>query len=177
MHDTQTPCYQVTSGEWRMRESNPRPPACKADFGPAPRSFFSTICRSSLLGRISAYAAVGAAMCVLSASASAAPGYKKNPTWQDFKSEATPYEYSTLKRIALCEMGSGPKVKGSPWRVRWSRGRTLPRYSSAFGIWNGNFAETKRITGLPWPTANPAAEATHALALARRYGFSAWACF
>jgi len=116
-------------------------------------------------------------MCVLSASAAAAATYTKNPTWQDFKDEATTYEYATLKRIALCEMGSGPKVKGSPWRVRWSRGTTLPKYSSAFGIWNGNFAETRRITGLPWPTTNPAVEAFHALALARRYGFSAWSCF
>lgn len=96
-------------------------------------------------------------------------------TWSDFKARATAYEYATLHRIAECEMGTGPKVKGSPWRVKW--GVLYGTYSSAFGIWNGNFATTRAITGYPWPTSVPAEEAFHALALARKYGFSAWGCF
>ena len=105
----------------------------------------------------------------------AAQEYPPRPTWQDFRARSTAYEYDTLHRIARCEMGDGPQVKGSPWRVRF--GLVLPRYSSAFGIWNGNFAYTRGATGYPWPTSNPAEEAFHALALARRYGFSAWSCF
>ena len=101
--------------------------------------------------------------------------YPPSPSWSDFRSRATSYEYATLHRIAKCEMGDGPRVKGSPWRVRF--GLVLPRYSSAFGIWNGNFAYTREATGYPWPTSVPAEEAFHALALARRYGFSAWSCF
>lgn len=101
--------------------------------------------------------------------------YPPNPSWADFKARATEYEYSTLHRIAVCEMRSGPKVKGSPWRVQW--GVLYGTYSSAFGIWNGNFATTRAITGYPWPTSVPAEEAFHALALARKYGFSAWGCF
>lgn len=101
--------------------------------------------------------------------------YPAKPTWSDFKTRATAYEYATLHRIAQCEMGTGPKVKGSPWRVKW--GVLYGTYSSAFGIWNGNFATTRAITGYPWPTSVPAEEAFHALALARKYGFSAWGCF
>lgn len=101
--------------------------------------------------------------------------YPANARWADFKARATAYEYATLHRIAQCEMGTGPKVKGSPWRVRW--GVLYGTYSSAFGIWNGNFATTRAITGYPWPTSVPAEEAFHALALARKYGFSAWGCF
>ena len=101
--------------------------------------------------------------------------YPAKPTWADFRARATAYEYATLHRIAECEMGTGPKVKGSPWRVKW--GVLYGTYSSAFGIWNGNFATTRAITGYPWPTSVPAEEAFHALALARKYGFSAWGCF
>jgi len=101
--------------------------------------------------------------------------YPAKPTWSDFKARASAYEYATLHRIAECEMGTGPKVKGSPWRVKW--GVLYGTYSSAFGIWNGNFATTRAITGYPWPTSVPAEEAFHALALARKYGFSAWGCF
>ncbi len=141
-----------------------------------------------------AIAASAAALVLLPSSAAAKPcsahqgdakaaclehrakqAYPAKPTWSDFKARATAYEYATLHRIAECEMGTGPKVKGSPWRVKW--GVLYGTYSSAFGIWNGNFATTRAITGYPWPTSVPAEEAFHALALARKYGFSAWGCF
>jgi hypothetical protein len=99
--------------------------------------------------------------------------YPRKPSWRDFKSRATPYEYATLRRIAVCEMGGSGR--GEPWNVRW--GVLYSKYSSAFGIWNGNFAYTRAATGYRWPTKNKAEEAFHALALAKRYGFSAWACY
>ncbi len=99
--------------------------------------------------------------------------YPSNPTWRDFKKRATSYEYATLRRIAVCEMGG--TGRGEPWDVRW--GVLYSTYSSAFGIWNGNFAYTRAATGYRWPTSNKAEEAFHALALAKRYGFSAWGCF
>jgi len=99
--------------------------------------------------------------------------YPSAPTWKDFKSRATAYEYATLRRIAVCEMGGSGK--GEPWDVKW--GVLYSTYSSAFGIWNGNFAYTSQATGYKWPTSNKAEEAFHALSLARRYGFSAWGCF
>lgn len=103
----------------------------------------------------------------------AADPYPTAPTWKDFKSRATKYEYATLRRIAVCEMGGSGR--GEPWDVRW--GVLYRTYSSAFGIWNGNFAYTSRATGYKWPTSNKAEEAFHALSLARKYGFSAWVCF
>jgi len=99
--------------------------------------------------------------------------YPTKPTWQDFKARTTNYEYNTLRHIAMCEMGGSGK--GEPWDVRW--GVLYSTYSSAFGIWNGNFAYTRQATGYSWPTPNKAEEAFHALSLAKRYGFSAWGCF
>jgi len=99
--------------------------------------------------------------------------YPPKPTWADFKARATATEYSTLRRIAVCEEGGSGS--GEPWNVRW--GFQASRYSSAFGIWNGNFAYTRQVTKYNWPTSNKAEEAFHALALARRYGFSAWGCY
>lgn len=99
--------------------------------------------------------------------------YPSKPTWADFKARATSYEYATLRRIAVCEMGGSGR--GEPWDVRW--GVLYGTYSSAFGIYNANFAYTSSATGYSWPTANKAEEAFHALSLARKYGFSAWGCF
>ena len=165
--------------------------ACSPEFARVSRAMFPFCSLGSVA--IVALGALGAT----SATASAAPSapcakhvgekrvaclkyrarqpYPSRATWADFRSRATPYEYDTLHRIARCEMGDGPRVKGSPWRVRF--GLVLPRYSSAFGIWNGNFTYTRAATGYDWPTSVPAEEAFHALALARRYGFSAWSCF
>lgn len=99
--------------------------------------------------------------------------YPPHPTWAEFKARATDYEYATLRRIGVCEEGGSGS--GEPWNIRWGfQGST---YSSAFGIWNGNFAYTRSVTGYSWPTSNKAEEAMHALSLARRYGFSAWGCF
>lgn len=181
-------------------ESSPHAGAKRAGVSPGPRRRI-TATRGPVVrawGDKLAAGAVGLVLCgFIPATASAAPSapcakhvgekrvaclkyrarqpYPSRPTWADFRSRATPYEYDTLHRIARCEMGEGPRVKGSPWRVRF--GLVLPRYSSAFGIWNGNFTYTRAATGYDWPTSVPAEEAFHALALARRYGFSAWSCF
>lgn len=164
--------------------------ACSPEFAPVSRGMFP-FCSLAVVGGLAVLA--GFSTPALAASSSgpcskhvgekkvacvkyrARQAYPARPTWADFRSRATAYEYATLHRIARCEMGDGPRVKGSPWRVRF--GLVLPRYSSAFGIWNGNFAYTRSATGYSWPTAVPAEEAFHALALARRYGFSAWSCF
>lgn len=98
--------------------------------------------------------------------------YPPRPTWAEFKNRAGGY-YAPLRQIAVCEMGG--TGKGEPWDVRW--GLLYSKYSSAFGIWNGNFAYTSQATGYPWPTSNKAEEAFHALALAKRYGLSAWGCW
>ncbi len=98
--------------------------------------------------------------------------YPPKPTWREFKARAGAY-YAPLRQIAVCEMGG--TGKGEPWDVRW--GVLYSKYSSAFGIWNGNFAYTSQATGYRWPTANKAEEAFHALALAKRYGLSAWGCW
>jgi hypothetical protein len=105
--------------------------------------------------------------------------FPARPTWAEFAARATAYEEATLLRIGECEMGNGPKVAGAPgrWsRLRW--GLDLPTYSTAFGIANVNGAYIRSATGgYSFPGATPAEEALGALALARRYGFSAWSCF
>ena len=51
-------------------------------------------------------------------------------------------------------------------------------YSTAFGIANVNGAYIRSATGgYSFPGATPAEEALGALALGRRYGWSAWSCF
>lgn len=112
-------------------------------------------------------------------AARARVAFPARPTWTDFTARATAYEEATLLRIGECEMGTGPKVAGAPgrWsRLRW--GLDLPTYSTAFGIANVNGAYIRSATGgYSFPGATPAEEALGALALARRYGFSAWGCY
>jgi hypothetical protein len=99
--------------------------------------------------------------------------YPAHPKWSDFKRIATPYEFRTLRSIGLCEEGGS--ARREPWSLRFGfRGGT---YSSAYGIWNGNAAYIKQRTGYGFATGDPAVESLGALALARRYGFSAWGCF
>jgi hypothetical protein len=111
-------------------------------------------------------------------AARARVAFPARPTWADFTARATAYEEATLLRIGECEMGTGPKVAGAPgrWsRLRW--GLDLPTYSTAFGIANVNGAYIRTTTGYAFPGATPAEEALGALALGRRYGWSAWGCF
>jgi hypothetical protein len=66
----------------------------------------------------------------------------------------------------------------SPWAsLRW--GLNYSRYSTAFGIWNGNGAYIRSATGgYSFPGATPAEELLGAKALADgpARGFSGWAC-
>lgn len=108
--------------------------------------------------------------------------YPPKVTWQEALDRLTPYEESALLAIGECEMGTGPQVRAGkygPKSGRWSRlrwGLNLPRFSTAFGIWNGNGAYITATTGYRFPEATPAEGVLNAAALARRYGFSAWAC-
>lgn len=114
--------------------------------------------------------------------------YPPRPTWREAMARTSRTERAVMLRIGRCEMGTRspgykrPPTKGhpparSPWAsLRW--GLDLPRYSSAFGIWNGNGAYIRQATGgYSFPGATPAEGLLGAVALARRYGFSAWACY
>ena len=113
--------------------------------------------------------------------------YPKNPTWVEAMKRTSPTEQAVMYRIGVCEMSTRdpgytkPPTAGHPpakskWaKLRW--GIDLPRYSSAFGIWNGNGRYINATTGYSFPGATPAEGLLGAVALARRYGFSAWACY
>jgi len=114
--------------------------------------------------------------------------YPPRPTWREAMARTSRTERAVMLRIGRCEMGTRspgykrPPTKGHPparsaWAsLRW--GLDLPRYSSAFGIWNGNGAYIRQATGgYSFPGATPAEGLLGAVALARRYGFSAWACY
>lgn len=152
-------------------------------------------------------AVVGAAVLALPTAATAAPcqyhkgkdrqaciahrdaqAFPKGVTWKEALDRLTPYEEATLLRIGLCEMGTqrndvrkwgvhGPR-SGAWATLRW--GLNLPRYSTAFGIWNGNGAYIRQATGgYAFPGRTPAEELLGAMALADgpARGFSGWGCF
>ena len=117
-----------------------------------------------------------------------AMAYPPRPTWAEAMKRLTPYEQATILRIGRCEMGEqrndvkawgkhGPA--GGPWaRLRW--GLHLSRYSTAFGIWNGNGPYITRATGgYTFPGRTPAEEVLGVIALAKgpAQGFSGWGCF
>jgi len=113
--------------------------------------------------------------------------YPPRPTWAEATKRLTPYQQATILRIGRCEMGeqrNNPKAwgnhgpAGGPWaRLRW--GLNLPRYSTAFGIWNGNGHYIRRTTGYSFPGRTPAEEVLGVIALANgpARGFSGWGCF
>lgn len=109
--------------------------------------------------------------------------YPPRPTWAEALARMSANEEAALLSIGECEMGTGPQVragKHGPSGGRWSRlrwGLSLPRYSTAFGIWNGNGPFITRTTGYAFPERTPAEGVLGAVALAREYGFSAWACY
>lgn len=111
--------------------------------------------------------------------------YPPRPTWQEAIDRTTAVEERTMLRIAHCEMGAQarPAKRLSPahppvssvWStVRW--GLSYSKYSTGFGVWNGNFPEIRRMTSYSLPGSSPAQELLGVVALARKYGFSAWAC-
>lgn len=111
--------------------------------------------------------------------------YPPRPSWQEALDRTTSVEEQTMLGIAHCEMGaqSRPAKRrsrehppvSSPWAtVRW--GLSYSRYSTGFGVWNGNFPEIRRMTSYSLPGSSPAQELLGVVALARKYGFSAWAC-
>lgn len=117
----------------------------------------------------------------------AAQDYPPGVTWREALARMTAYEEATLLRIGVCEMGTqtndvrkwgvhGPR-SGQWASLRW--GLNLPRYSTAFGIWNGNGAYIRATTGFAFPGRTPAEEVLGALALAKgpARGFSGWGCF
>jgi hypothetical protein len=113
--------------------------------------------------------------------------YPPRPTWREAMTRLTSYEQATILRIGRCEMGeqrNNTKAWGKhgpaagPWaRLRW--GLNLPRYSTAFGIWNGNGHYIRRTTGYAFPGRTPAEEVLGVIALAKgpARGFSGWGCF
>jgi len=116
-----------------------------------------------------------------------AMAYPPAPRWSEAMKRLTPYEQATILRIGRCEMGEqandvkawgkhGPA--GGPWaRLRW--GLSLSRYSTAFGIWNGNGPYIRQTTGYAIPGATPAEEVLGVIALAKgpARGFTGWGCF
>jgi len=113
--------------------------------------------------------------------------YPPRPTWREAMARTSEEERAVMLRIGRCEMSTRPAPArreskahpptSSPWaRLRW--GLDLPRYSTAFGIWNGNGAYIRQVTsGYSFPGATPAEELLGAVALARRYHYSAWSCY
>jgi hypothetical protein len=114
--------------------------------------------------------------------------FPPRPTWTEALDRLNAYEERSLLAIGRCEMGTrSPGYKqakrgfppaSSPWaRLRW--GLDYSRYSTAFGIWNGNGAYIRRATGgYAFPGRTPAEELLGAKALADgpARGFSGWAC-
>ena len=120
--------------------------------------------------------------------ARAKQAYPKAPTFGEALARLSDYEERSLLAIGRCEMGTtsptwtkprrGWPKPSSPWaRLRW--GLDYSRYSTAFGIWNGNGAYIRRATGgYAFPGRTPAEELLGAKALADgpARGFSGWAC-
>lgn len=120
--------------------------------------------------------------------ARAKQAYPPSPSWNEALARLTPYEEASLLAIGRCEMGTtspgytkprrGFPPVASPWAsLRW--GLNYSRYSTAFGIWNGNGAYIRSATGgYSFPGATPAEELLGAKALADgpARGFSGWAC-
>lgn len=112
-----------------------------------------------------------------------------DPTWAEAVARTTSRERSTLLAIARCEMGASraPSRRVSkhhpPVKSRWATvrfGLAYGRYSTGFGVWNGNFPEIRRMTAPGYyvlPGDSPAEELLGVAALARKYGFSAWSCY
>lgn len=112
--------------------------------------------------------------------------YPPSPTWQEALDRTTDTEERVMLSIAHCEMGAQPRPRKRaskahpPIRSKWSTvrwGLSYSKYSTGFGVWNGNFPEIKRITTYSLPGTSPAQELLGVVALARRYSFSAWACY
>jgi len=107
-----------------------------------------------------------------------------NPTMADVRKVASPYEMRMLRRTAECEQpgdGShpwhrkyGPK---KPWRTRWQTPAGW-RYVGAYGMYSGTYGIGARISGVRRypPAATPAEQSFVALAVARKFGWSAWDC-
>jgi hypothetical protein len=120
--------------------------------------------------------------------ARAKQAFPTSPSWNEALARLTPYEEASLLAIGRCEMGTtspgytkprrGFPPVASPWAsLRW--GLNYSRYSTAFGIWNGNGAYIRSATGgYSFPGATPAEELLGAKALADgpARGFSGWAC-
>jgi hypothetical protein len=113
--------------------------------------------------------------------------FPPRPTWSEALARLNAYEERSLLAIGRCEMGTrspgytkakrGFPPASSPWaRLRW--GLDYSRYSTAFGIWNGNGHFIRRTTGYAFPGRTPAEELLGAMALADgpARGFSGWAC-
>lgn len=113
--------------------------------------------------------------------------FPPRPTWNEALARLDAYEERSLLAIGRCEMGTrspgytkakrGFPPAASPWaRLRW--GLDYSRYSTAFGIWNGNGSYIRRTTGYAFPGRTPAEELLGAMALADgpARGFSGWAC-
>jgi hypothetical protein len=102
----------------------------------------------------------------------------------DVREAATPHEMHMLRKTAECEQpgdGSHPWHKkygpAKPWRTRWQTPGSW-RYVGAYGMYAGTYGIGARISGVRRypPAATPAEQSFVALAVARRFGWSAWSC-
>jgi hypothetical protein len=102
----------------------------------------------------------------------------------DVREAATPYEMRMLRKTAECEQpgdGSHPWHKkygpAKAWRTRWQTPGSW-RYVGAYGMYSGTYGIGARISGVRRypPAATPAEQSFVALAVARKFGWSAWSC-
>lgn len=112
------------------------------------------------------------------------PKAPANPTMADVRAAATDHEMHMLRKTAECEQPGngahpwhtkyGPK---KPWRTRWQTPSGW-RYVGAYGMYSGTYGIGARISGVRRypPAATPAEQSFVALAVARKFGWSAWDC-
>lgn len=196
----ETSCNHQTSDEWRMRGSNPRPPACKADPVVNTLRRFSPLRRGFVNARIFASIAIAAAVCAVSTSPATAKPCAKHPVKTDSaksktvtrsaclkqykrnkqKFPAAPIawwevkrrvpDYQTFLRIGRCEQ-PGSGEHGIKWTV------TGPTYEGGLGFWHGTWDgwRPKHYPGnAGWAT--PQQQVLVADAVRDSVGISAWGC-
>jgi hypothetical protein len=169
---------------WALWDLNPRPPACRDESSGA-----RAVARSTSKSTPSRLSRIGLGVLTLGACAlmpgcffdnpsmasakswgsSKAP---KNPTMDDVRGAASPYEMAMLRKTARCEQpGDGM------WGVRWDTPGHW-RFVGGYGMYRGTYSAGAQIAGVRRfpPQATPAEQSFVALAVARKWGWSAWDC-
>ena len=169
---------------WALRDLNPRPPACRTSpegarevtrsTGKSHRSRgFGPLRRGAGLAVFGVVSALVLNKCAIAPDAGwGSPKAPQQPTMADVRKAATPYEMAVLRKTARCEQPGG-----GMWGVRWDTPGHW-RFVGGYGMYRGTYAYGAQVAGVRRfpPAATPAEQSFVALAVARKWGWSAWDC-